>query len=381
MKTDKQLYNQYINLMKDAGVVIKNDTNSFVVGFMKYVNENPNRKLAALFDEYYTKVNFKDAMVSIGQGTDIKQLSIPYQIQISRLELVIENSNDKVMREIFSKTNGDRLSRNIYRTVDDTRKTIYRELAKIDKEIVSFKNSVKNLQSVIGGDIDQQKQVAKYIRNLEASANKLIKNSNDETIKEFRKNKRYAQQQVNTLTENRQLGRKQQAALNQIVRGAEKKIPELIEKGIARAIKAKNEAQMQRLVVTENTRVFQQGVFNERVDTGIVHAVKFVKNPAHKIYDICDIIETTDQYGLGAAIFPIKNQLSSPIHPNWQGYWRAIPSYKIDAETANSRGSYTTNRITKEAKKQGLAPSAVKSIREHNKQHYANVDVNKLKAM
>ncbi len=381
MKTDKQLYNQYINLMKDAGVIIKNDTSTFVAGFMKYVNANPNRKLAVLFDEYYTQVNFGDEMIAIGQGTDIKQISIPYQIQIARLELVIENSNDVIMREIFGKTNGDRLSRNIYRTVDDTRKTIYKELGRIDKEVVGFKNSVKNLQSAIGGDIDQQKQVAKYIRDLEKSAKNLLKDSSDETLKEFRKNQRYAQEQVNKLTENRQLGKKQQAALNQIVKGAEKKIPELIEKGVSKAIKAKNEAQMQRLVVTENTRVFQQGVFNDRVESGVVHATKFVKNPAHKVYDICDIIEITDSYGLGAGVFPIRNQLSSPIHPNWAGYWRAIPSYKIDKATANSRGSYTTSKITKEAKKQGLSPSAVKSIKEHSKQNYVNIDTDKLKSM
>ena len=382
MATDKQLYNRYISLMRDdARIILNNETNKFIIGFVEYVNKNQNRSLSVLFDEYYTKVNFRESMASIGQGTEIKQASIPYQIQISRLELVIENSNDVLMREIFGETNGDRLSRNIYRTVDYTRNIIYKELGRIDKEVVGFKNSVKNLQDVIGGSIDQQKQVPKYIRQLEASAKRMIKNSDDATIKEFRKNRRYAQQQINKLTENRQLGKKAQAALNNIVKGAEKKIPELIEKGVARAIKAKNESQMQRLVVTENTRVFQQGVYNERVNTGVVHATKFVKNPAHKIYDICDIIERTDQYGLGPAIFPIGNQLGSPIHPNWQGYWRAIPSYKIDKETANSRGKYTTSTITKNAKKGGLSPSAVKAIKNHDKQHYANINTDKLKEL
>ena len=381
MATDAQLFNQYLRTIKQANVLVNRETRKFLDAFGEYVAQHPRTNISTLFDRFYDQYNFGAEMVTITQASEIKQAAIGYNMRISTLNLLVENTNDELMRDIFGKTNGNRLSRNIYNSVDDTRKIITRELARLDEDVVGFKNSVKNLQSAIGGNIDQQKQVAGYMRDLEIKARKVARLGSDEAMKDFRKAVRVAESEIVKLTENRRLGSRQRGALRDIVRGVEQKLPEILERGVKRAIFAKNESQMERLVNTENTRVYHQAEYNERVDKGNITAVKFTLAASHRIVDQCDVIASYNGFGLGAGVFPLNQQPRLPIHPNGQSYMRSITRRKITPLAAKEAGIYNSTQYEKQGKKAGLQPSQVKSLKELKQMKYANINTDKLKSL
>lgn len=376
--TDLQIYKRYISQMKKAAGLTSAESVAFSRAFSKYMSDNPTKSISVAFNTFWKQYGMREDLAQIVQASIIKQSAVGYAMPSASLELIIKNTNDKKMKQIFGKTNGAKLSSNVYSSVDNTQETIYNELARLDKDVVGFRNSVKNITEVLGKGIKKEKLVSGYIRDLERSAKKIIDNPSDEALKAFEQARKKAQIQVSKLTGNRTFSASQRQVIRDITRGVEKKLPEIIEKGVQRAINSKVKSSMERLVITENSRVFEQSRYNDRLDNGFVSAVRFRLSSAHNKYDQCDILASYDGFGLGAGVFPINQQPRMPIHPNGISYLVSVTTNKISMEKALSR-KYNEKAFLKQANKQTLPKSQKDTFKNMEFMKRVNIDKEALK--
>ncbi|MBR6636023.1 MAG: hypothetical protein IKK97_01085, partial [Phascolarctobacterium sp.] len=112
------------------------------------------------------------------------------------------------------------------------------------------------------------------------------------------------------------------AALN----GSEKQL----ENACYVAIQEKSRYVADRIARTELARAYSDGFFRSVADDKDVVAVRWQLNKDHPVFDICDMYQRADLFGLGAGIYPKdKTHPCQHIRFAYAGYLRCTNSIKL----------------------------------------------------
>lgn len=79
-----------------------------------------------------------------------------------------------------------------------------------------------------------------------------------------------------------------------------------------------------RLARTEMTAAYGQATIQSAQATPGVVGIRYCLSSAHRIYDICDILASTDDYGLGPGVYPSSSPPPFPAHPNTTSYLATV---------------------------------------------------------
>lgn len=107
-----------------------------------------------------------------------------------------------------------------------------------------------------------------------------------------------------------------QRALQDIVSAAENGADRAFESAVDRAVMFKARYNAERIVRTETMRAYGTGRTNEILSDPLAVSVQWELSSAHDVYDICDVYAHSDQFGLGAGVYPKDHFPPFPAHPN-----------------------------------------------------------------
>ena len=93
--------------------------------------------------------------------------------------------------------------------------------------------------------------------------------------------------------------------------GSEKQL----ENACYTAIQEKSRYVAERIARTEMARAYSDGFFRSVADDKDVVAVRWYLNTGHPVFDICDMYQRADLFGLGAGIYPKDKTPPLPAHP------------------------------------------------------------------
>lgn len=217
---------------------------------------------------------------------------------------------------------------------DITRKT--EAIETIKKQIMLNRAWRQTAQSItdkklIRGD------VAKDIRELLSKARAAARNSGGE--EEFQKYARRVYRRVQGLVEGDTS--KLKRAYMDVVELTENSSARQIRNAQKYAIEFKARRNAERIVITETSRAYNNGVLAESNEDDDVVAVQWIMSGAHTIYDICNVYAEQNLCGLGSGIYPKNEAPSCPAHPYCN--CMLVPVY--EGEIKAKKGKWSKSRV------------------------------------
>ncbi|MEW6540580.1 MAG: DUF6883 domain-containing protein [Bacillota bacterium] len=94
-----------------------------------------------------------------------------------------------------------------------------------------------------------------------------------------------------------------------------------------------------RLARTEATAAFGQASINSARLTPSYVGIKYCLSAQHRIYDICDVLATADEDGLGPGVYAAGNEPVYPAHPNTLSF--LVPVHTQPEEMADKIKEWT----------------------------------------
>jgi hypothetical protein len=240
-----------------------------------------------------------------------------------------------------------------------------KNLINIDANVVdsNFKNASRNLKN---SNTQKNRDIFKRARSDKLKL--------EESKKAFEKATNRAKASVKNLTGRRELAGSQRKAIRDSVKAVRDKSLVNLQKATSNAVKAKYKSNMQRLVLTENSVVYEQALFNDRLANPLITAVKFNLASSHRESDECDILASYDGFGLGRGVYPIRQQPRLPIHPNGVCFMTSITKSDISVEKADEAGVYKPDKFAKAGKDAGLSESRQKILSNITQQPRVRID-------
>ena len=377
MATNEELYNAYIEVMRKTDLRINYRINKATREFVNQLSTT-SKPFNVLFNQYTKEIGLREDLAVVTRSSLIQQTAIGYGvIPTASVSVIDAQATVDNMVNIFGKTNGMKLSDQIYKTIDSTTELVRSTLQENHKNMTVFNKTVSNMEKALEKNVLSESKISGYMKRIERTGKRAINIGDDLAKKEFDDAVRIARSNIEQLTENRTLQRSQRAALKQAINSVKKNNIDNLQKSITRSINAKYKSNMQRLVVTENSRVFEQSRHNERLDNPLVTAIKFNLSSSHRIFDECDILASRDGFGLGRGIFPLDQAPRLPIHPNGVSFLTNVTKRRVSEQRAKEAGKYKGNEYAKEAEKDGLSPSQVENLKTMEQMRRVRIDSDK----
>ena len=374
LKQDKILYDAYIDVIRQTDIRINSKINKATRGFVEKLGAS-YKPFDVLFSEFALEIDLCEDLAKIVRASLVQQTAIGYGVlpTVNVTKIEAQATSQKLV-DIFGKTNGRKLSNQIYKSIDDSQKVVVNTLKQAHKDYLGFNKTVAKMESKLDDIVFKKDQLSGYMQNLEKTGRRLISNNSIENQKEFAKAVKKANLQISKMTGNRGLKGSQKQALEDAILAVKNKSVGELSSSMQRAINAKYKSNMQRLVVSENARVFEQSKFNERYDNPLITAVKFNLSSSHSVYDLCDILADRDGFGLGPGVYPLEQQPRLAVHPNGVSFMTSITRRKVSEIRVKEAGKYKGSDYAKEGKAAGLPPSQVKLLQDLEQQEKVEID-------
>ena len=359
MPTDKQLYNLYLREMKRTGVAVNKKLLTLVDSFAKRVLKEPNTPIEKIYLQEVKRLNIVDDVAEEIQSGMIRQTAIGYGILPTVSASTIAPTSTVDLQEIFGKTNGKKLSRSVYKSVENSQKTVYNTIVESSKLNKTWKETSKELTKAIKGDLKGYQNIPNHIKELESVGRKALTGTDK---RQFINRLKKSREEVEKLSDNRVLKKSYRAALNRLERAVKKNDAVLFEKAIKGATYAKNQSLAERTIITEQSRVFEQSRYNERIENPLITAIKFNLSSDHDFVDQCDVIAEADN-GLGEGVYSLDNQPAMPIHPNGVSFLTDVTIDKVSQKQAD-RFKYNHSKMKRLGEQKELSPSQTQTLKE-----------------
>lgn len=331
----------------------------FTAYFAKSLTNNPTIPADKLYREAVSKFGIIDITANTIQGGVINNCAIGYGIIPKLSADIVGIDSTKKLKAIYGADYGKELSSAIYESVTNAQKETYALIQKNAKSYKTWKNTSTELRKTLKGNLKGYENIPKHLDNLSRAANDALISGDSAALKKQLKNSR---KQVEKLTDRRSLKKSYSSAINGIEKAIKKGDKLLLEKSFNSYITAKNQSLVERITLTEQTRAYNQGIYDDYADqSDIVKGFKIVLSPQHPRYDICDVLKADNPYSVD--FVP-----DMPPHPN---SWTTIEPYTGQKKT----NKYNPNKAAKEAKNNGLSNSSQQALKE--KGNLKRVDGNK----
>jgi hypothetical protein len=373
-RKEKKLYTAYRDTMTST---VGRTDRKIDIGLRKFAKEltTTDKPFDQLFNEFYRKAKLREGLAVTVRASLIEQTAIGYGVlptlSVNKIEAI---ATPEKLVEIFGKTNGKALSKNIYSSIDNTRESIVRSLQTSHKNYVGFNKSVANVGKELEKVGLRKSNLAGYIKDLEKTGKTFIEKGDKKSKKAFDKAVANAEHQIENLSDRRGLFKTQRRVLKDTVSAVKNGNLERLEKTIDNAVKAKYKSNMQRLVVTENGTVFEQAAYNERYENPLITAVKFNLSSSHDFVDQCDVLADFDGFGLGPGVYPLKQQPLLVIHPNGVSFMTSVVRSDVSEQKADEAGKYKSSKFVKAGEEAGLSKSQLESLQNLQQQGRVRID-------
>jgi len=342
--TDKQLYNLYLKEMKATGLQVDKKLAAFSNSFADRVIKEPNKDIAAIYAQEVKAWNITDDVAKTIQGGMINQTAIGYGILPDFTADIMGENSTADLKKIFGETKGTQLSNSVYSSVENSQKTIYKSIVDNAKLNKTWKETSTEIRKTLKGSLKGYENLPNSIKNLEKAGKKLLDNTNNRVLKsKFEKQLVNARKQIENLSDNRALKQSYKSVFNRLESAIKKNDSLLFNKAIKQATFSKNQSLTERTVITEQSRVFEQSKYDERVDNELITGVKFNLSSDHDKFDECDVLANTDN-GAGIGIYSLENQPAMPIHPNGVSFLTDVPIDEMTQKHADKLG-YNSNKM------------------------------------
>jgi len=373
MPTDKQLYDLYIKEMKATGLQVNKKLAAFVDSFANRVIKEPNRDIAVIYREEVKSWGIVDDVAKTIQGGMINQTAIGFGIMPEFSADIMGENSTADLKKIFGKSKGKELSKGVYDSVTNSQKTIYKQIQKNARLNKTWKETSKDIGKALKGNLKDYENLPNHIKKLESVGRKAL-TSGDKRA--FVKRLERSRKELELLSDNRALKKSYKTAFKRLESAIKKNDNVMFEKAIKQATKAKNQSLSERTVITEQSRVFEQSRFDERVDNPLITGVKFNLSSDHDFTDQCDTIAAFNN-GAGAGIYSLSNQPAMPIHPNGVSFLTDVTKDELTQTQADKLG-YNSSKIGKAGVKQKLQPSQVEALEKMEFMQVVKVDKEEL---
>jgi hypothetical protein len=362
MATDKQLYDLYIKEMEATTLQVDKKLAVFADSFAKRVINEPDIDIAKIYREEVRAFNIIDEQAKIIQGGMINQTAIGYGILPDfSAEIMSENSTAD-LQAIFGKRKGKSLSKGVYDSVENSQKTIYKSISENAKLNKTWKETSTEIRKTLKGSLKGYDNLPNSIKELEKTGKKLLDNTNNRTLKsKFEKQLISARKEIENLSDNRALKQGYKRAFNKLDKAITNNDKLLFENAIKRATLEKNQSLSERTIITEQSGVFEQSRYDERLENPLVIGITFNLSSDHTIVDQCDTLASYDS-GAGEGVYSLEEQPLMPIHANGVSF---LTDVLIDELTDKQQKALKYNRsgITKAGEKAGLYQSQIDSLK------------------
>lgn len=193
------------------------------------------------------------------------------------------------------------------------------ELRFQDKVAESLRVSMKNIGRLdeLTNEISQystEEDIAKWIRNIENQARKVMEGENPEAVRDFRKKMNDAKQEI---LDGREYGdlSKLDKAYYKIIKASEKLKSAGLDVAVSNALDKKALSNAFRIAHTEIRKAYNVGVYTRGMQDEDVEAFKIDLSAAGNNCDECTEIAEMDN-GAGPGIFPVDEVPAIPQHPH-----------------------------------------------------------------
>jgi len=361
MPTDKQLYNLYLKEMKATGLQVDKKLAAFVDSFANRVIKEPNRDIAVIYREEIKSWSIIDDVSRTIQGGMINQTAIGFGIMPEFTADIMGQNAPADLQKIFGKTKGKALSKGVFDSVEDSQKTIYNTIVKNSKLNKTWKQTSTEIRQTLKGSLKGYENLPEHIKELERVGKEMLDNTNNRVLKsKFEKQLKKSRAEIELLSDNRALKQSYKSAFNRLESAIKKNDSVLFEKAIKQATFAKNQSLAERITITEQSRVFEQSRYDERVENELVTGVEFNLSSDHDKFDECDVIANTDN-GQGVGVYSLENQPAMPIHPNGVSFLIDVTIDDMSQKQADKLG-YNSNKMKFTKGDKTLNPSQIKSL-------------------
>ena len=185
-----------------------------------------------------------------------------------------------------------------------------------------------------------------------------LANRQDMTVagrRAYKKSLRKARDNIDKLTGKPLPGQAIKKSYGKLVDAIEANNVKTFDKAIARSVRDKARSNVERIARTEYSRAYASG-FQKQLDERVeVVGWQSVLSGGHNVVDICDTMANTDQYGLGAGVFPKSVSVSIPYHPNC--LCQPVNVYKLKGEP-----EYQPGKAAKYNERRDIEPTARKKV-------------------
>ena len=372
-KRDTRLYNLYLKEMKRTGVAVNKKLLTLADSFSKRVLKEPNTPIEKIYLQEVKRLNIVDDVAEQIQAGMIRQTAIGYGILPTVSASTIAPTSTVDLQEIFGKTNGKKLSRSVYKSVENSQKTVYNTIVESSKLNKTWKETSKELAKTIKGDFKGYQNIPNHIKELESVGRKALIGSDK---RQFVKRLQISREEIEKLSDNRALKKSYRAALNRLERAVKKNDTVLFEKAIKGATYAKTQSLAERTIITEQSRVFEQSRYNERRENPLITAIKFNLSSDHNFVDQCDVLAEADN-GLGKGIYSLDEQPEMPIHPNGVSFITEITVDEVSQKQAD-KFKYNHKKMEKIGERKGLYKSQNDALKDMSFMKPQKIDVEAL---
>ena len=205
MRRDKRLYNLYLKEMRATGLQVSKKLDSFVDSFAKRVINEPNTPIEKLYIQEARKFNIVDEIALNIQGGMINQTAIGLGIAPQFAASILGQKSTENLKKIFGNSKGKEFSSNVYESVENSQKEVYKLVTKNAKLNRTWKETSKDLRKTLAGDLKGYENIPNHIKELESVGRQALKSKDKkEFIKAFKKSK----QEIANLSDNRALKKK-----------------------------------------------------------------------------------------------------------------------------------------------------------------------------
>ncbi|MCP4990717.1 MAG: hypothetical protein GY928_33145 [Colwellia sp.] len=273
-------------------------------------------------------------------------------------DIMGSNSTANLVK-IFGKSKGKALSNTVFDSVTNSQKTVYNSIVKNAKLNKTWKETSTELRKTLKGNIKGYENIPQHIKELEEVGRKALTSKDSRA---FIKRLEKSRLQIENLSDNRSLKQSYKGAFNRLESAIKKNDSVMFEKAIKQATYAKNQSLSERTIITEQSRVFEQSRYDERLENPLVTGVTFNLSSSHDEFDECDVIANTDN-GQGVGVYSLKNQPAMPIHPNGVSFLTDVLIDEMTQKQADKLG-YDSNKMNFEKGGETLSPSKQKALKE-----------------
>lgn len=370
MPTDKELYNLYLKEMKSTGLQVDKKLSAFVDSFANRVIKEPNRDIAIIYREEVKAYGIVDDVAKTIQGGMINQTAIGFGILPEFSANVMGVDSKANLIEIFGKRKGKQLSKGVYNSVINSQQTVYNQIVKNSKLNSNWKETSTEVRKLLKGNIKGYENIPQHIKELEKVGRKALTSADKGA---FIKRLEKSRAEIEKLSDNRALKQSYKGAFNRLESAIRKNDSVLFEKAIKQATLAKNQSLAERTIITEQSAVYEQSRYDDRLNNPLITAIKFNLSSSHKTEDECDVIANTDN-GLGVGIYSLQQQPLMPIHPNGVSFLTDVTKDEVSEAQANSF-KYKPKKMTGAGLNANLSPSQVETLK--NMEFMQSVPVDK----